>query len=138
MEASFYSASSAVSPPASTSTHTLDRETPQLIDVSEDVPQDGARTPTSRAHSSFGFQTDSDSDTFASVSPSQSRPESRARSEVSGIEVVDLEEDSDIDMLSEEGDGVATPDSWSEVGSRDADSDMEDHTPQQQSARMSS
>ncbi|KAF2168315.1 hypothetical protein M409DRAFT_21752 [Zasmidium cellare ATCC 36951] len=137
MDASFYSAPDVVSPPASVSTHTLDRETPQLIDVSEGVPHESARTPTSRAHSSFGFQTDSDSDTFASVSPSQSRPESRARSEVSGIEVIDVAEDSDIDMLSEEGDGVATPDSWSEVGSRDADSDMEDQT-QEQSARLSS
>lgn len=137
MDSSFYSAADVVSPPASTSTQTLDHETPQLVGASEDVPQDGARTPTSRAHSSFAFQTDSDSDTFASVSPPQSRPESRARSEVSGIEVVDLAEDSDVDMLSEEGDGIATPDSWSEVGSRDADSDMEDHTQQQQSARMS-
>lgn len=137
MDASFYSAPDVVSPPASTSTHTLDRETPQLIDVSEDAPNDGTRTPTSRAHSSFGFQTDSDSETFASVSPPRSRSQSRPRSEVSEIEVVDLGEDSDVDMLSEEGDGVATPDSWSEVGSRDADSDVEGQT-QQQSARLSS
>lgn len=136
MDASFYSAPDVVSPPASTRSHTLDHETPQLIDVSENVPQDGARTPVSQAHSSFGFQTESDSDTFASVSPPPSRPQSRPRSETSGIEVIDVAEDSDIDMLSEEGDGVATPDSWSEVGSRDADSDMEDQPPQQPAGAM--
>lgn len=136
MDASFYSAPDVVSPPTSTRSHTLDHETPQLIDVSEDVPQDGARTPTSRTQSAFDFQTDSDSDTFASVSSPPSRPQSRPRSETSEIEVIDVAEDSDIDMLSEESDGVATPDSWSEVGSRGADSDMEDQPPQQPAGVM--
>ena len=121
LESSFYSAHASQSP--APSSVTLDRETPMLVDYSEDAaPQEGQRTPT---HSSFGFQTDmdSDTDTFASVTA----PPSRAESRLSDIEVIDLVEDSDVDMLSEEGDGVATPDSWSEVGSRDAeDSDMEE------------
>ncbi|KAF7190169.1 hypothetical protein HII31_08500 [Pseudocercospora fuligena] len=133
MDTSFYSAPSEVSAPPSSAT--FDRDTPQLIDVSEDAPQDGQRTPTSYAHSSFGFQTDSDSETWASASAPPSRTVSRTasppRSETSGIEVIDLVEDSDVDMLSEEGDGVATPDSWSEVGSRDGESDMEHDTRRQ-------
>lgn len=110
--------------------------TSALIDVSEpaNVHQaEGSRTPISR--SSFSFRTDeddgSDSDTFASVSaPASAHPsrtQSRARSEVSNIEVVVLLEDSDVDMLSEEGDGIATPDSWTEVGSRDGnESEMDE------------
>ena len=128
MEASFYSAASSAPSPASS--RTMDHETtPPLVDVSEDVPPTGSRTPTSR--SSFGFQTDSesDSDTFASMSAPASRAQSRPRSEISNVEVVDLLEDSDVDMLSEEGDGVATPDSWTEVGSRDGESEMEDDEP---------
>ncbi|EME86080.1 uncharacterized protein MYCFIDRAFT_171885 [Pseudocercospora fijiensis CIRAD86] len=128
-DTSFYSAPSEVSAPPSSAT--FDRDTPQLIDVSEDAPQEGQRTPTSYTHSSFGLQTESDSETWASASTSAppsrtaSRTASPPRSETSGIEVIDLVEDSDVDMLSEEGDGVATPDSWSEVGSRDGESDME-------------
>ena len=132
MEASFYSAASSAPSPATT--HTVDHEQPpQLIDVSEDVQPEGARTPTS--HASFGFQTDSessDSETFASVSAPGSRAQFRPRSEVSDVEVIDVLEDSDVDMLSEEGDGIATPDSWTEVGSRDGDSEMEDEQPWQQ------
>lgn len=128
MDASFYSAHAEPSPAPSSAT--FDRSTPMLVDYSEDpAPHPGQRTPTSRAHSSFGFQTDSDSDTFASLSAPPSRTASRAESRasgISGIEIVDLVDDSDVDLLSEEGDGIATPDSWSEVGSRDADSDMED------------
>lgn len=126
MEASFYSAASTAPSPAST--HTTDH-VPMLVDVSDDVQPQGSRTPVSR--SSFGFQTDKDSesDTFASVSASASRALSRARSEVSNVEVVDVLEDSDVDMLSEEGDGIKTPDSWTEVGSRDGESDMEDEQP---------
>ena len=56
MDTSFYSAPSEVSAPPSSAT--FDRETPQLVDVSEDTPQEGQRTPTSYVHSSFGFQTD--------------------------------------------------------------------------------
>ena len=125
MEASFYSAAS--SAPSPVSTNTMDHEpTPQLIDVCEDVSPPETRTPTSR--SSFGFQTDtdSDSDTFASMSDAASRAPSQPRSEISNIEVIDVEEDSDVDMLSEEGDGVATPDSWTEVGSGDGESEMDD------------
>jgi len=125
MDASFHSAPSSVSPPPSTAT--LDYETPQLIDVAgEQHPREGARTPTSRP-SSFGFDTDSDSETFASLSGS--RAPSRAASNVSGIEVIDVAEDSDVDMLSE--DGIATPDSWSEVGSRDGESEADPHEQQQ-------
>ncbi|KAK5175150.1 uncharacterized protein LTR77_000287 [Saxophila tyrrhenica] len=124
LEASFYSAASSAPSPAST--RTVDYEpTPQLVDISEETPE-GARTPTS--HSTFAFQTDteSDSDTFASLSAPASRAQSRPRSEMSEVEVIDVAEDSDVDMLSEEGDGVATPDSWTEVGSRDGDSEMDD------------
>ncbi|KJX98839.1 hypothetical protein TI39_contig387g00003 [Zymoseptoria brevis] len=117
MDASFYSAFDEVSP-------TVDRDSAQLVDVS-DAMQDGMKTPTTQDHSSFGFQTDSDTETFASVSQPASRAPSRPRSEISGIEVIDVVEDSDDDVLSEDG-GVTTPDSWSEVGSRDAESDAEE------------
>jgi hypothetical protein len=130
MEASFYSAVSSAPSPASS--RTMDHEaTPQLVDVSEDVPFAETRQPMSP--SSFGFESDNDSDseTFASVSAPRSRNQSRPRSEVSNVEVLDLEEDSDIDMLSQEGDGIATPDSWTEVGSRDGESEMEDEEPRQ-------
>jgi hypothetical protein len=43
---------------------------------------------------------------------------------MSDVEVIDVLEDSDVDMLSEEGDGVATPDSWTEVGSQDGESEV--------------
>jgi hypothetical protein len=131
MDASFYSAHAEPCPAPSTTT--FDRNTPMLVDYSDHaaLPQEGRRTPTSRAHLSLSSQADSDSETFASVSapPSRtvSRAHSRATSDISGIEVIDLVDDSDVDMLSEEGDGIATPDSWSEVGSRDAeDSDVEE------------
>jgi len=44
----------------------------------------------------------------------------------SDVEVIDVVEDSDVDMLSEEGDGIVTPDSWTEVGSRDGESEEAD------------
>ncbi|EME47781.1 hypothetical protein DOTSEDRAFT_69649 [Dothistroma septosporum NZE10] len=131
MDASFYSAADIASAPASARSPTLDRETSHLIDVDDGVPRDEARTPTSRAQSCWGFQTDSDTDTFASMSGSAPRAQSAPRSEASTIEVIDIAEDSDVDMVSEEGDGIATPDSWSEVGSRDAESDAEENTRQQ-------
>ena len=139
IEAGFYSAASSAPSPASM--HTVNHEpVAQLIDISESAPAEGARTPTSRPLSSFGFQTDSedsDSDTFASISEPVSRAESRPRGEISGdIEVVDVLEDSDVDMLSEEGDGIATPDSWTEVGSRDGESEMEEDVPQRQRASL--
>ncbi|CZT19934.1 uncharacterized protein RCC_05791 [Ramularia collo-cygni] len=87
-----------------------------------------AKTPTTHAHSSFGSSSD-DSDDFQAVAPpsTASRAQSPSRSEVSGVGIVELLDDSDIDMLSEEGDGIVTPDSWSEVGSREADSEVEDN-----------
>lgn len=102
--------------------------TPTLDHEAQGAPsRSGARTPTSHTHSSFGFRSDDtdDFETVASVSTA-SRAQSQAQSETSGIEVVDVLDDSDVDMLSEEGDGIVTPDSWSEVGSREADSDLED------------
>ena len=126
VESSFYSAPSSVQQaPVSRTMSTAQQ--PHLVDVNEApalIPQPDERTPTEV--SSFGFQTDgeSDSDTFASISAPASRAQSRARSELSNIEVVDLDHDSDVDMLSEEGDGVATPDSWTEVGSRDGESEI--------------
>ena len=52
---------------------------------------------------------------------------SRPESALSGAEFVDAVDDSDVDMMSEEGDGILTPDSWTEVGSRDGEeSEAED------------
>ncbi|KAK5118762.1 hypothetical protein LTR85_007968 [Meristemomyces frigidus] len=133
MEASFYSAPSSIAPPSST--NTLDHEMPELIEApQEQIPQEGARTPRSNS-SSFGFQTDSDSETFASESGS--RAQSIAHSEISGVEVIDVVDDSDVDMLSEEGDGIVTPDSWTEVGSRDGEESEVDATEHQQQTRAS-
>jgi hypothetical protein len=45
----------------------------------------------------------------------------------SAAEVVDVEDITDIDMLSEDGDGVATPtDSWSQVDEREAREESDD------------
>lgn len=131
MEASFYSAVSSAPSPALSRTMSHEA-TPQLVDVSEDVPP--TERPTPMSPSSFGFQTDteSDSDTFASMSNTASRSHSPTRSEVSNVELLNPVEDLDIDMLSEEGDGIATPDSWTEVGSRDGESEMEDEEPRRQ------
>lgn len=129
-EASFHSAASSAPSPASTETMDFEH-TPQLIDITdiaEDAPAEGARTPTSRAPSGFPADTESDSDTFASMSNPASRAQSRPRSEISNVEVLDITNDSDVDMLSEEGDGIATPDSWTEVGSQDGESE-EDERP---------
>ncbi|KAK0927927.1 ATP-binding mismatch repair protein [Friedmanniomyces endolithicus] len=117
MEASFYSAPSSASPlPDRSSGHSA---------------ADGALQDV-RSPAAPGFESESDTEEFASLSRSASRAPSQARSEVSNIEVVDLEEDSDVDILSEEGNGVLTPDSWTEVGSRDGESDageIEHHSP---------
>lgn len=120
MEASFYSAP--VSPARSM---TLERETPQLVEMTEAPPRATEPAPASES-STFGFRTDSESDTFASIGPS--REQSRPRSEFSGVEVIDVVDDSDVDMLSEEGDGIVTPDSWTEVGSRDGESEAEEES----------
>ncbi|KAK5729228.1 hypothetical protein LTR15_002370 [Elasticomyces elasticus] len=107
MNASFSSAPSSASPPPPSSGH---------ASRNVEVPAQSATT--------HDFESDSDSEAFASLSHSAS--------EISGIEVVDVDEDSDVDMLSEAGNGVLTPDSWTEVGSRDGDSeagDFEHHVP---------
>ena len=128
LEASFYSAHSrSNSPPTS---HTMS-DAPQLIDISERSPLavvNASPTVRSRA-SSVMLHSSSSSEVFTSlpaISREQTplRPASSApRSEMSDVEVIDLSEDSDVDMLSEEGDGVATPDSWTEVGSQDGESE---------------
>ena len=131
LEASFYSAhSQSNSPPTS---HTMS-DAPQLIDVSERRSPLAVvnHTPTvrSRVSSVTLDSTSSSSEVFTSLSAisreqTPPRPASRApRSEMSDVEVIDLSEDSDVDMLSEEGDGVATPDSWTEVGSQDGESEF--------------
>lgn len=132
LEASFYSAHSrSTSPP---DTHALSNaSSPQLIDVSEAAPTTAAaeHTPTNRSRaSSFTFGTASNSEAFESlpaISREQTPPQQAPRaplSETSEIEVIDIVDDSDVDMLSEEGDGIATPDSWTEVGSQDGESEI--------------
>jgi hypothetical protein len=83
---------------------------------------DGTRTPQSTTHHSLGFHPVDISDTqslAASVTLSRETPV--APSVTSAPEVVEVEDITDIDMLSEEGDGVATPtDSWSQVDEREA------------------
>lgn len=136
LEASFYSAQShSTSPPE---TRTLSNaSSPQLIDVFEATnPAAAEQTPTNRSRaSSFTFGHASNSDAFESL-PAISReqtPPQQARSETSEIEVIDVVDDSDVDILSEEGDGIATPDSWTEVGSQDGESEVgsEDVLPRQ-------
>lgn len=127
LDASFYSAHSrSTSPPTS---HTLSSGSPlpTLVDVSEnDVP--AAETLPSHVSTDMSASTSS-SEAFESlpaVSRGQTPPQntlSAPRSEISDIEVIDVLEDSDLDLLSEEGDGVATPDSWTEVGSQDGESE---------------
>ncbi|KAK3111863.1 hypothetical protein LTR53_012455 [Teratosphaeriaceae sp. CCFEE 6253] len=108
MEASFYSAPA--SPPPPPANPAIDREAAQLGE-----PVQGP-----------AFESDSDTETFASLSRPASVAPSHARSEISGIEIIDVAEDSDGDMLAGEGSGVLTPDSWSEVGSRDGESEAGD------------
>lgn len=96
-------------------------------------------TPTAASMtSSFNFRSsspseaESENDSFASFSASPSRTvshnPSQAPSEMSGsVEVIDVIDDSDVDMLSEEGDGIVTPDSWTEVGSQDGESSDGEH-----------
>lgn len=132
MDASFYSAHDVISPAARSVTQGDGGA--MLVDYSEDAPQDGMRTPTSQAQSTFASQSDPDTDTWSSASARMApKTPSGPRSEVSGIEVIDLVEDSDADVLSDESDGIMTPESWSEVGSRDADSDVERDLHQQPS-----
>ncbi|RMY72694.1 hypothetical protein D0863_04349 [Hortaea werneckii] len=115
LEASFYSAPSSVPPPPRSST--LDNEPQQLVDVSEAQGKGREEVPSSRS-STLDLQSDSVSAPFASLAGSRTMSPAPNGS-VSDIEVVDVEEDSDIDMLSESG--IATPDTWTEVGSRDGE-----------------
>jgi hypothetical protein len=105
---------------------------PPLVDISEDMSP-SASGHTAAVHSqvsSILLDSTSSSEAFASlpaVSRGQTPPQhtaSVAHSEISDVEVIDVLEDSDVDMLSEEGDGVATPDSWTEVGSQDGESEV--------------
>lgn len=134
MEESFYSAAS----PARS--QTLERETPQLIDttVPSSPPTLSHQPQTPSTHPAFSTDTESmaSSDTFTSVSATSPPPRDQislaapsTRHEDSDVEVLDIsaEDDSDVDMLSEVGgSGVRTPDSWTEVGSRDGESGSED------------
>jgi hypothetical protein len=103
-----------------------------LVDISEDtVPAAAGNTATDHSQiSSIMLASTSSSEAFASLpatSRGQTPPQqtaSVAHSEMSDVEVIDVLEDSDVDMLSEEGDGVATPDSWTEVGSQDGESEV--------------
>ncbi|KAI7354636.1 hypothetical protein KC343_g1152 [Hortaea werneckii] len=115
LEASFYSAPSSVPPPPRSST--LDNEPQQLVDVSEAQGEGREEVPSSRS-STLDLQSDSVSEPFASLAGSRTMSPAPNGS-VSDIEVVDVEEDSDVDMLSESG--IATPDTWTEVGSRDGE-----------------
>lgn len=127
LEASFYSAHSRSTSPPTSQTLSNASLLPTLVDVSEhDVPE----AVTLPFHGSTGMSAStSSSDAFASlpaVSRGQTPPQqttSAPRSEMSDVEVIDVLEDSDVDLLSEEGDGVATPDSWTEVGSQDGESE---------------
>ena len=131
LEASFYSAQSrSTSPPTS---HTMPNAPPlpPLIDFSEDMsPAATGQTATNHSEvSSIMLGSTSSSEAFASLPAmyrGQTPPQhtaSVAHSEMSDVEVIDVLEDSDVDMLFEEGDGVATPDSWTEVGSQDGETE---------------
>ncbi|GAB1736357.1 hypothetical protein NU219Hw_g7019t1 [Hortaea werneckii] len=122
LEASFYSAPSSVPPPPRSST--LDNEPQQLVDVSEAHSSDREDLPSSSSSTS-DLKTNSVSEPFASLAGSREMSPAPTGS-VSDIEVVDVEEDSDVDMLSESG--IATPDTWTEVGSRDGEeSEVDPH-----------
>jgi hypothetical protein len=93
------------------------------IDAEDNAaPADGTRTPQSSTRHSLGFHpvdiTDTQSVT-ASVTLPRDTP--AAPSVTSAPEVIDVEDITDVDMLSEDGEGVATPtDSWSQVDEREA------------------
>ena len=111
IEASFYSAPSSVSP--TPGSRTTDNEPPQLINFAEAQ----AQSPTSRSPT-LGFRSVSNSEIFASLAGSRTLSQAPSHT-TSDVEVIDLDEDSDVDMLSESG--IATPESWSEVGSQDGE-----------------
>lgn len=126
LEASFYSAPSSVPPPPRS--HTLDNEPQQLVDVSEAPSEGGVGMQSSRSSTS-DLKTNSVSEPFASLAGSRTMSPAPNGS-VSDIEVVDVEDDSDVDMLSESG--IATPDTWTEVGSRDGEESEVDPREQRQ------
>lgn len=113
---------------------TLERETQeQLVDTTIPPQQQQLQTPTT-PQEAFESDSDASSDTFASLSAPPSRaqisaaPSTRHEDSDADVEVLDITnaDDSDVDMLSEvEGDGIRTPDSWTEVGSRDGESESE-------------
>ncbi|TKA30177.1 hypothetical protein B0A50_02896 [Salinomyces thailandicus] len=115
VDASFYSAPSTASPRPSS--HTVDNEPSQLIDMN-DMQQSSNHRPSLSRASTFDFRTDSESETFASLAGSMV-PSQNTSHGVSDTEVVDVLDDSDVDMLSESG--IMTPDSWTEVGSHDGE-----------------
>lgn len=121
MESSFYSAPSLV-----VSSQLIDASvTPALLSTS---PQ-AFSTPASES-SSVEFHSGMSEFASAPISRIASVTQPPPRSETSTVEVLDAPVDSDADMLSdEEGDGILTPDSWTEVGSRDGESDVEDEQP---------
>jgi hypothetical protein len=133
LEASFYSAHSRSTSPLTSHALSNASQLPQLVDLSEVVvPAAAVHSPTIPSLASLVmFESKSSSEAFASlpaISREQTPPQqisSASRSEMSDVEVIDVLEDSDVDMLSEEDDGVATPDSWTEVGSQDGESELD-------------
>lgn len=134
LDSSFYSAVSL--PTARSATIGRDAEADSveqasLVDLSvndDESLADGARTPTTThaPQHSLGFFPAPATEIGAgaatsppSVAPSVAPSQSETASSIA--EVVDV--DSDVDMMSEDGEGIATPDSWSEVGSREGDED---------------
>jgi len=97
-----------------------------------------AQSPIGRAGFESDAASESESEIFASpantATHTSSATPSYAPSEISNAHIVDRAEgeDSGSGVLSDseddgEGDGMRTPDSWSEVGSRDGDADEEEH-----------
>jgi hypothetical protein len=103
-----------------------------MTDLDADAPAaDGTRTPTSPpSQHSLGFHPvdmADDTETLASTTLPKPTPATAPSVNGSAAEVVDVEDITDIDMLSEDGDGVATPtDSWSQVDEREAREESDD------------
>lgn len=80
------------------------------------VPTEAIQETNDDDKASFGFRTDSESG---------SQHQSRSGSAMSGAEMVEAVEDSDLDVLSEDEDGIMTPDTWTEVGSNESETEGE-------------